>query len=335
MATSSIGTASRNYSTIAAWITAISPVPTGGQTGQCYNDSEFLITSTIDFSGLTTTAINDVVLTTATGQSAFDTNTNGIGYNQSNGVGIRSTTSYFIMLKPINYLTISKIQFSNQGSGNDNRCVDGSTVSTSTGGFQVSQCLLEVTTANGSGCWPLGILGGGSAFNTFLICGGTTSTGVRAQYFSSGAVVLANVIIARTSNNTATGTAIVTSGAGAPVLINTGIFNFSSISSGTTPTGSNNATDLSSMGFGTSNQVSLPYANQFVTTTLSSRNFRTKTGANLIDNGATDTTDIPAAIDIFGTSRPQGSAWDIGAHELITSAPVTLFSATLAMMGVG
>ena len=51
-------------------------------------------------------------------------------------------------------------------------------------------------------------------------------------------------------------------------------------------------------------------------TTTASRDFRPKAGADTIDNGTTDSTN--AATDLIGTSRPSGSAYDIGAEEYVT-----------------
>lgn len=83
--------------------------------------------------------------------------------------------------------------------------------------------------------------------------------------------------------------------------------------------GSNNATDLGSFPFGSSNQVSVARSTAtFVGVTDAARDFRIVTGAALKDTGVTDTTTIPAAVDAYGTSRPQGSAWDIGFHEFVS-----------------
>jgi hypothetical protein len=65
------------------------------------------------------------------------------------------------------------------------------------------------------------------------------------------------------------------------------------------------------------------YANQFQNTVDATRDFRLKAGADCINAGTTDTTDIPAAVDIVGTSRPQGSAWDVGCWELVLSVVKT------------
>lgn len=50
------------------------------------------------------------------------------------------------------------------------------------------------------------------------------------------------------------------------------------------------------------------------------RDFRIKTGSGMLDVGTTDTTN--AATDIAGTSRPQGSAYDLGCWELVVAAGI-------------
>jgi hypothetical protein len=58
------------------------------------------------------------------------------------------------------------------------------------------------------------------------------------------------------------------------------------------------------------------------TFTSPTTDFHLKSGASIQNAGATDTTDIPGAIDIFNVSRPQGASWDIGAHELLVGSVV-------------
>jgi hypothetical protein len=77
--------------------------------------------------------------------------------------------------------------------------------------------------------------------------------------------------------------------------------------------GSNNATNQSSVGFGSSNQVSLTTANQFENVTASSEDFRVKAGAALINNGIRQQT-YTSDLDIVGSARsittPTIGAWE-------------------------
>jgi hypothetical protein len=61
--------------------------------------------------------------------------------------------------------------------------------------------------------------------------------------------------------------------------------------------------------------------------------FHLKSGASIQNAGSTDTTDIPSALDIFNVNRPQGTNWDIGAHELLVGSVV--FRDVVASVALG
>ncbi len=63
--------------------------------------------------------------------------------------------------------------------------------------------------------------------------------------------------------------------------------------------------------------------------------FRIQASSSAVNAGATDTTDVPSATDIVGTSRPQGTAWDIGAYELPATRSVGTAAGTSTATGVG
>ena len=73
---------------------------------------------------------------------------------------------------------------------------------------------------------------------------------------------------------------------------------------------------------GTSGVTQTTYANEFQNVNDATRDFRLKTGAAQINTGTTDTTN--AAIDIAGTARPQGAAYDVGAWEFVQAAADTI-----------
>lgn len=75
----------------------------------------------------------------------------------------------------------------------------------------------------------------------------------------------------------------------------------------------NNGTDTGGSVYGITGSAT------FVSATT---DFHLKSGASIQNAGATDTTDIPGAIDIFNASRPQGTNWDIGAHELLVGSVI-------------
>lgn len=69
----------------------------------------------------------------------------------------------------------------------------------------------------------------------------------------------------------------------------------------------------------TGNLFSKAIANQFVSTT---NNFKLKLGSDALDVGSTDPGSVAGSIDIIGTLRPQGTAWDIGAFEFLVNIPL-------------
>jgi hypothetical protein len=89
---------------------------------------------------------------------------------------------------------------------------------------------------------------------------------------------------------------------------------------------SNNATDLSSFPFGSSNQVSLTTANQFENVTAGSEDFRVKTGAALINNGIRQQT-YTNDLDIVGTARstttPTIGAWEFASITYTYARPTS------------
>lgn len=325
---SSIGTTGRTYSTIGAWHTAFA---NGGWEGECYNDTEFNETPSIAGSS----SVNYEILRTATGQSAFDTNTNPLKYDVSKGVGLKTTAAYSIALAVGSYCTVKGLQIWQAGGGNNNIGLNTGFTAVS---IAVDRCLIFNTNGGTTGTAGIamrmfGSIGAGAQVLTNSVLITYSNKGLILDY-AAGTVVENNTIVSPSDKSNTSVAMQLTSGT--PVLKNNAVFGFSGgfiTVSGGTPGGSNNATDLSSVGFGTSNQVSLTFSSQFVGVASTGMDYRTKTGAGLLDNGVDDHATYPAiAVDIYGTSRPQGSAYDIGAHELISGSPPAVNSNFLAFM---
>lgn len=307
--TSTIGTTGRDYSTIQAWHDAFA---TGGWIGECYNDSEFAVTSTISLSGKTTSVTDFMTLRCGAGQSFrdhADKLTNPLKYDQTKGVGVSKTNSYDNVLAVAEpFTTITGIQFKHVFG-----LVLINDISSGASSNVIEDCILSGDTNNS----PVLTWRMGTARNCIIINIGSNGSGVSGNYPVSTPVFV-NLTIVRPSDVTAAGNGIA-AGSGTYTVKNCAAFGFTNFSSGGTPGGSNNCSSTT-ISFGTSNQASKTYANQFVGTTNAAQDFRLKTGADCIDTGVTDTTNLPAANDIVGTARPQGSAWDIGAWELVTAA---------------
>lgn len=294
--TKSIGTSIsplRDYATITLWHAAFA---TGGWIGECYNDSEFNETPSIGGSS----APNYEILSPATGQSALDNSANPLQYDVTKGVGLKTTVAYSIALTVGSYCTVQRMQVLQAGAGNNNVAI-----STPSGPVSavIDRCIAQNSGAGTNGSLGVNLRGSGGAVsltNSLVIT--YFGNGVQAAY---GSVVCANVTVVCPSDKTNTNFAFVTFQS--TKITNCAGFGFSGgfvNNVGGTPTGSNNATDAASIGFtSASSLTSQTYANQFTGTASTAMDYRLKAGNALDGAGATDTTDIPAAIDIFGTAR--------------------------------
>ena len=91
---------------------------------------------------------------------------------------------------------------------------------------------------------------------------------------------------------------------------------------GSSPSGNNNASsDNSAATDYTSSLTTVAGAVIFQSVTPGAEDFRLVTGAALIDAGVT----LTVANDIAGTTRPSGSAWDIGAWEFVSASTGTIY----------
>jgi hypothetical protein len=353
-AVSSIGTASgRDFSTIDAWVAAVEALGTisistypNGVTGECYNDSEFtpgeLIFRNVNTSEFNGTGIFAITLTTGPGQSFRDNanvRTNALAYNQANGVGLNFNQSSYpitgggLTVANTGYsgttLTCGNILISNLqikvSTGNRGLYTDNN--SPSAGPVVVQNVIVD----DPSGGTP--VFTGTSTVmrNSLVIVRGFQDpefvphgaifdgpAGVGAHFYG--------VLVVSTSDNSPTPQNAWTNSSGEGVgetttWHNCGFFGFQQPSD---VTGSG-ATYANCM---TNNTISATgitggetYANQFVVTTSSGADFRTKTGSNLIGAGAADSTNLP--YDISGFARPLTGAIDIGCWE-ITSPSLTM-----------
>ena len=315
--TSSIGTTGRTYSTIAAWVASLpANLVTAGNSyvGECYNDSQFTETG-VTFSGHTTDSTHTITLTAAAGQSFADNAgklTNALKYDQTKGVGWTCSNSYGQLLAIAdNFVTVSRLQMKETSNNTQFTIFDtGSS-------FTISQCIVQSVPRNNYNL--LYLESGSKAVNCLIIFVGTGSYGAACVRGNNGAFLAECTLVLPTGLG---GTIIpINSSYGNNLLVkNTAFFGFGADCLGTySASSSNNCTDRATAP-GSSNQVSKTYANQFQDASNASQDFRLKTGADCINNGVTDTTYNPAAVDIVGTSRPQGAAWDIGAWELVAAA---------------
>jgi len=314
--TKTIGSSSRQYATVQLWEDALPANLVSGDTvqiGECYNDSEFTTSGPIlQISGETTDATHTITLTCAAGQSFRDhasVQTNALRYNASNGVGLRKTSGY---LEGI-IVSVANVIF----DGLQIREDTGRTVLTylSGGAFVCNNCIVE-------GTFTVMVGEGLTAHNSVFIMNSTYAGFAMNFGYTNFVSDLSGCTIVRPSNHTPPTGACFHAGSGsaAQVIKNCAIFGFTPITDNNSKfSGTNNASDVASLGFGSSHQTSLTFTSQFENSSAGSsvHDFRAKAGGALIDNGVTDTNITP---DIARTARPQGSAYDIGAWELSAGA---------------
>ena len=314
--TKSIGSAGgRDYSTLQAWEDARPATLTDAEVGECYNDSEFTAAGAmLTLSGITTSSTNTLTLKCAAGQSFRDNasvQTNALRYNVSNGVGVRTTNSYTATITvSTNNTIIDGLQVKNTNTSGRSIAISG------TNDANIWQnCILEHKISSTS---IYTIYGSSSKIRNCLLVNHDSGANAFAANLGNGASIY-NSTGVRPSNVTASSSAFRFQ-YGSPNCKNTAGFGFSGFSTGgASPAGSNNASDQT-IGFGSSNQASKTYANQFQATDASAgaHDFRLKSGADCIDTGTTDATN--GTPDIANTSRPSGSAYDIGCWEFVSAA---------------
>lgn len=323
MSTTSIIGQSQTYTSVTAWDAAWT---TGGWIGQINDNgsggNEIVVSSAIGISDHTAggaSATNFTRLETAAGKSFRDhasVQTNPLAYDSTKGIGIRKNTNYNFVLvanSPSSTLRYLQVKSSNN--------VTGVVYLAPKPNVTLDSCIVESATNATSCCVNFDSLAGTIQLmtNCCLITLGAGVNAIAFGYSSTRTVVNCTLVAPSTLSSTANA---IQSASDNNTVKNCAIFGFAGIvNSPRVLLGSNNASDLA-IGFGTSNQASKTYANQFQTITTTGRDFRTKAGADLLDNGVTDTTNIPSATDIVGTARPQGAAWDIGCWELVAAAGI-------------
>lgn len=317
-----------DFTSLSAWTASLPTTLTQPMIGQLWNCGPLTTpagTAYLTLSGHTTSGTNTITLIAAPGDSfrdtlktiatplAFSVNI-GTCFTLPNGVG------------GVNYLQITDanviidgLQFQDPLSTSNCTIIGGGGSPTT-----VRNCLLDGFGQSG-GSSMLQFDGRSSITNCLLIdrqAAGSAGECVRQDLANS---VFVNNTIVNPNNNTG-GSAYSTFNSPTGVIFrNSAIFGYS-VPFGTNATGTTvdhsafSATSLATVTSGTGNLLSRTAANQFVSATT---DFRLMAGADCLNTGVTDTTDIPSATDIIGTTRPQGTAWDIGAWEFFAASTVS------------
>jgi hypothetical protein len=315
---SSIGSTG-DYSTLALWEdgTDNTSLVTADEIriGELQNQEFTSAGQIVDISGASVDSTRYRVLRCGTGASFRDHAnklTNALRYNASNGAGIRMTSGSATLLSiSESYVRIQELQFSAIAGASSIAIGTGNSLS----GLYIDDCIVE-----------------GRGSNGMFFCGTSTPLTARNSLFvqhHSGSTVIAQVSIS------------------AVTVVNCTFAACSDLTAATHAIGSNTGTWKNCAFFGVANVASsggtfttcytddptpptggttVTYADQFENTTTASRDFRVKSGADLIDTGTTDATN--AASDIVGTARPSGSSYDVGAWEFAQDIQLSGSSST-------
>jgi len=337
--TASIGTAAgRDYNTITAWEADLdnSNIYGGGARarGECYNDSVFDESVTIDGGGIV--GLDGVTLTVAEGERHDGTAGSGARIINTSSTLISSPSSS----PPFK---IEDLELNNNGSGK--KCVS-LTQSSHVSMKRVAKRLLihNVYNTLNDNVYAVYITRGASILNSIIynITNATTITDKYSVGIYSAIVPYASVYI---NNNTIYNIIRDSNGNGYGIYIgsstNFKVNNNISVdivgtTTGsklaykyTTATSSNNLSsdDTADDAGGTGHLINKSSANQFVSIVSGSEDLHLKAGADAIDAGVDlGTTPTGVNIDINGYDRDaNGVVWDIGAHEYVsTTTPITV-----------
>lgn len=295
-----------DYSTIAAFIAAAQArgVVANDEIWQGQLAAE-TFTENPSFSGLTGDATRYVELTTMAGASWKDgADAGGLRYNPSNGAAIAGSIA---VLSP--YVRLTGIQARITGGGATGVYINSGGTNTrftdcifECGGDYVGYFETASGTHNHTNC-------------LFVLDSSANKGGI--MFRNAGTWNMKNCAVVRPSNRTAYHTAYwcdwVTLN-----LDNCAGFGFSAINNGWIGTARNNAADVA-ISFGSNNQASLTYADQFEEPDSGAgvHDFRLKAGSALIANGY----DLTGVVDTDIVGKSRAAPYDIGPWAADASAP--------------
>lgn len=326
--TKSIGTSSRDYSTLQAWEDATPADLTSSDQiwrGEAYNDSEFSDAGVLlDIGGTTTDATRYVELTAAAGQSFQDAGgvrSNALRYNQSNGVGVRKTGlyGYTIRVNTVQFTRISRLQIKSESS-----------LAMSQTGL-TSGTIRDVLADANSTAAVIANDGTCDYRNVVAVTRNASGDGFQLGHGST----LIGCTAIRPSDISAAGAGFAQSGYGTDRVIQScASFGFTNAYSGAgwdTTNSKNNASDAGSLP-GSSNQTSVTYSQftPFTDADKDSLDLRSIAATSLAANGFLDGTNAPN--DISGTARANPPT--IGHWEIVSAGGFTFQQLTQNQMPI-
>lgn len=239
---------------------------------------------------------------------------NALKYDATLGAAIRGTSSNTATVTFSDQGRISGLQITATGAG-------GRALGLSENDSVVEFCILEgnyIATSSALGVlyWTANQTGA-IIRNTLIIQ--RTSAADHIVGTSAASPSFFNCTIVAADDLATAPAAVFLSGASGTVTVT----NCALFAGGDVPTGAGSATFTYTTCYGDDSTpatgiTAAAIADQFENVDDATRDFRVKTGAGLIDTGTTDATHGP--IDIAGTARPSGAAYDVGCWEFVAAA---------------
>lgn len=315
------------YTTVAAWFAACpADLVAADQIwqGRVLNQELTTAGTMVTMSGKTTSSACYVELTADTGASFLDhadKATNPLRYDATKGAALRVTgdAAFGVFVSGM-HVRISKLQFHNSSSVNPYCCISGPGAS---GHLIIDRVIAESYVSHASTRGVIKVSGLTSTISNSIIVQKATSTSAAIALVTAGAV----------ANNCTFASLGATLTSGVSTQYDAVTFKNCYIGGATAPVdagGVSNKVTCYASSAATGFTVAALSTATFANVTIGTHDFRLVSGSTLIDAGTTETT--YAATDILGTARPQGGAYDVGAHELavvdVTAPTLSLPTAT-------
>lgn len=335
MATRSIGLTGRDYSTLAAWASYVNALSLSApEIGEVYRDGGPVAdTAAVIFSGYTgASATNTITLRPAAGQGFKDhasASTNALRYNDTLGAALTNNTGYQSVdgvYRLGAFMIVDGLQILSTGGGGSRGVrMAGTDVTLKN----------SIVRANSSGAVVFSPGGAGRLIQNCVLQAHSSGDGINVEGNGVTLTVEGCTIV---KIGAASGGGIGAGYSSIVLMRNTVVFGFTTnvaVSSGATFSAScaNNATNAASWNVANAAngtpQYSLAAGTDLISVTSGSENLRAVSTSTKLVNTATT---AGLAIDIFGTARPQGAAYDIGAHEY--AAPASALSGEAILSGI-
>ena len=302
-----------DYTTLQAWFDAAPADLTVADViwqGKVKNQ-EFVSASTLlNMSGKTADATRYFELTTDTGASFTDhanKATNALRYNASNGAALRITADYAAAIRcSIPFTRVSKLMMTNTSDTATSLPViftEGS------GRLHVDKCIFESWNRGTTIAGGIFLNGSGSIIRNSLVVQRSTNSSAKIAGLTDGAAAY-NVTMVSLGVTLTYG---IDTQYASTTLKNVYIGGVTTPDSGGTSTKTNCYSSVTATGY----TVAAQSTATFQSITSGSHDLRLAAGSSLIDAGATEST--YSATDVIGVSRPQGSSYDVGAHEYVAA----------------